>query len=144
MLWVFGGYQWTVKPMYVHHTGLSQHTQVFSFIRMPTKDVRHVITEEELPTYVCYSTRSHAIETSPSSAANNHSTIQEFQNILWNQNVHWQFHTSLQLVPVLSQMNTVNTVHTTPVKLLYSLDSCRSNAFTLNWWYMIMIPSYVI
>jgi hypothetical protein len=53
-----------------------------------------------------------AMETRPSGEVNNHSTIQEFPNILWNQKVNSHFHTSLPLEPVLSQ---IYTVHTTPV-----------------------------
>jgi hypothetical protein len=71
---------------------------------------------------------TNATETSPSSEANNHSTIQEFPNILWNQTVNYHFHTSLPLVPVLSQMNTV---HTTPV-IIHSWILTGYNTLTLN------------
>ena len=98
-------------------TILGHLTHVFSFIRMPTQDVHQVIIHRELLTYVSvipqeamHRTRlTNAMETNPSSEANNHSAISEFPNILWNQNVHRQFHTSLPLVPVISQMNTVHT-----------------------------------
>ena len=63
---------------------------------MPTQDVRQVITDGELLTYVFVIPQeathrprhTNAMETRPSSEANNHSTIQESPNILWNQNVH--------------------------------------------------------
>jgi hypothetical protein len=51
------------------------------------------------------------MELGPSREAASCATTQELPSILWNQKLHYRVRKSLQIVPVLSQ---INSVHTTP------------------------------
>jgi hypothetical protein len=52
--------------------------------------------------------QSSSMEQSPSWETISHSANQEIPHLLWNQNVHYCFHNSPLIIPILSQMNPVH------------------------------------
>jgi hypothetical protein len=61
------------------------------------------------------------METSLSWEAASYAATEEFPNILWNPMVHYRVHESPQLVPILSQINPLNTTSSDPSKIHFNI-----------------------
>jgi len=60
---------------------------------------------------------------SPSSEADSHSAIQEIPHLLWNPKLHYRVHKGQLLVPIMSQMNSVQTFSSISLRSVLILSS---------------------